>query len=388
VGSGESCEPALHLVALDATGFGFGNVALSRDGKIVTFASRSSDHVAGDTNGVEDVFALELATKEVSRISTSAAGAQGNGSSPRTSISADGKLVAFYSAASNLVAGDTNGVEDIFVKDRTTGAITRVSVSSSGVQANGHCLGPSISADGRFVAFSSTATNLDENCASSGRQYFFLHDRETKQTRCETSLSHGIISPDGNVLVGGYATNVLAVGRSGGAATLLSLDPLGGPTDGPSDPPGSVSNGADFIPFASSASDLVPNDTNLESDIFVRDQQAGTLTRVSVASDGTQGDLGSYKALISGDGRFVAFDSDATNLVPGDTNGLGDVFVHDRSTGTTKRINVGRNGEEANSMSGVSAMSADGRVIVFVSWATTLVPEEHESLGVFVYHQW
>jgi Tol biopolymer transport system component len=136
------------------------------------------------------------------------------------------------------------------------------------------------------------------------------------------------------------------------------------------------------------AGDLVANDSNGKEDVFVRDQDTATTTRVSVTSDGAEANGASANAYISGDGRFVVFDSLATNLVSGDTNALRDVFVHDRSKGTTKRISVGRDGEEANAACLVSGISADGRVIAFTSTATNLVPEANEGIGAFVYYQW
>lgn len=171
-------------------------------------------------------------------VSTDSSGVQGNSHSFSSSISADGSFVALDSVASNLVASDTNGRQDVFVHDRTTGETTRVSVATDGTQGDGFSGNPSISADGHFVAFNSVATNL------------------------------------------------------------------------------------------------VANDTNSVFDVFVHERATGQTTRASVASDGTQGNNGGVRTAISADGRFVAFDSPATNLVAGGTNGFFHVFVHDRGSET------------------------------------------------------
>src|SRR5205823_5466864 len=219
------------------------------------------------------------------------AGAEANGTSFAPAISADGRFVAFPSEATNLVPGDTNGVTDVFVRDRRTGTTERVSVSSAGAEANGTSFTPAISADGRFVAFSSDATNL--------------------------------------------------VGR----------------------------------------------DTNGAVDVFVNDRMTGMTERVSVDSTGAQANAASIEQFcpaLSGDGRFVAFESDATNLVPGDTNGVADVFVHDRLTATTERVSVDSAGAQANDKSDFPAISADGSVVAFVSTASNLVPDDTNVCGSFM----
>src|SRR6266550_2391417 len=178
------------------------------------------------------------------RVSVSTGGVQGNGRSFAPAISADGRFVAFSSAASSLVAGDTNGVDDVFVRDRQAGTTTRVSLAPGGAEANGGSYSPSISADGRYVAFLSDATNL------------------------------------------------------------------------------------------------VAGDTNSVRDVFVFDRQTGTTTRASVSSAGVQADVDSVTPVLSGNGRFVAFDSGADNLAFGDTNDTFDVFVKDRQTDVLAEMSV------------------------------------------------
>jgi len=210
---------------------------------------------------------------------------------------ANGRFVAFKSRATNLVLGDTNFVEDVFVHDRETGETTRVSVATGGEQANGPSQDdePGISADGRFVAFISEATNLVPG-DTNGVKDIFVHDRQTGET------------------------------------TRVSVATGGGQANGPSEGQPALNGSGRFVVFSSEASNLVPGDTNGEDDVFVHDRQTGETTRVSVATGGGQGMGGGAggSPQLSGDGHIVAFGSEATNLVPGDTNGVQDIFIHDR----------------------------------------------------------
>ena len=315
--------------------------AVSRDGRFVAFRSFATNLVPNDTNGVPDIFVHDRNTGTTARVSVSSSGAQANGNNSATqAISADGRFVAFHSSATNLVANDTNGVDDVFVHDRNTATTTRVSVSSSGAQANNSSARPALSADGRFVAFSSNATNLVAN-DTNGRADIFVRDR-TNGTTTRVSVTSG----------GTQAT--------------------GGSSSGPA-----ISADGQIVAFSSNATNLVANDTNGLSDVFVHDRTTGTTTRVSVTSGGTQAVGGSsFLGGISGDGRFVAFNSDATNLVANDTNGGGDVFVHDRNTGTTTRVSVSSSGAQGNGVSRDTRISEDGRFVVFQSFATNLVAND------------
>jgi len=283
------------------------------------------------------------------RVSVGSAGEEGNGNSGvyGPSISADGRYVAFCSSASNLVPGDTNDREDVFVHDRLTGTTERVSVSSDGEEGNGDSgtFRPSISADGRYVAFVSCASNLvpgDTNWAWD----IFVHDRLT------------------------------------GVTERVSVSSAGEQGDGDSGYP-SISAEGRYVAFESGAYNLVPGDTNWTCDIFVHDRLTGTTERVSVSSEGHEGNGNSSLPFhtadgryVNADGRYVASYSEASNLVPGDTNGIGDVFVRDRLTGTTERVSVSSDGEEGDSNSGWwgPSISADGRYVAFQSCAYNLVP--------------
>src|SRR5213078_3528455 len=294
--------------------------ALSADGRFVAFQSDATNLVVGDTNGKTDVFVHDRQTGTTERVSVaSGGGTQGTGNSGGffafPALSADGRLVAFQSDATNLVAGDTNGATDVFVHDRQTGATERVSVTSGGRQGNGFSAGPVLSADGRFVAFHSAATNLVTG-DTNGAADVFVHDRQTGTTERVSVAS------------GGTQSNAASLGSA------LSAD-------------------GRFVAFQSDATNLVAGDTNGATDVFVHDRQTGATERVSVASGGgTQGNRNSggffaFPAL-SAAGRLVAFQSAATNLVADDTNGATDVFVHDRQTGTTERVRVASGRTQGN----------------------------------------
>jgi Tol biopolymer transport system component len=279
------------------------------------------------------------------RASVSSAGLQGDGISGRTSqpaLDASGSIVAFDSEARNLVPNDANGsVVDVFVRDRASGTTVLASVDSAGIQGNSSSTAPSLSGDGRFVAFASNATNLvalDTNSAMD----VFIHDLAT------------------------------------GATERVSVNSGGSQASGPSFF-ASVSGDGRFVAFASDAADLVPDDTNGTRDVFVRDRLLGTTERVSLASDGTQSNSDCAQPAITPDGRFVAFPSFARNLDPNDGNDSFDVFLHDRNLRVTERVSVDSFGNEANGPSAGAAVSADGRFVAFYSNASNLVPDDTNS---------
>jgi Tol biopolymer transport system component len=271
--------------------------ALSADGRFVAFRSYASNLVPGDTNSKQDVFVHDRQRRTTTRVSVGPRGTQANDSNGGPVLSANGRFVAFYSYASNLVPGDTNSATDVFVHDRQRRTTTRVSVGPRGVQGNGDSEWAALSADGRFVAFHSEAINLVLDTDDTNDETdIFVHDRQRRTT------------------------------------TRVSLGPGGAQGDNDSYWPALSANGR-FVAFLSYASNLVPGDTNGKQDVFVHDRQRRTTTRVSVGPRGVQGndDSGLYGTIApSADGRFVAFASDASNLVPGDTNGTKDVFVRIR----------------------------------------------------------
>ena len=280
---------------------------------------------------------VRAAPGDTTRVSVDAVGAQANEASKRPSISSDGRFIAFESDANNLVPNDTNAATDIFVKDRQTGEVTRVSVDSSGAQANEGSGGAAISGDARYVAFVSDAGNLVANDTNNTTDVF-LRDRQLG------------------------TTIRISVSSSGEQANDLSDFPL------------AISSDGRFVAFNSDATNLVANDTNEATDVFVHDNQTGATERVSIASDGTQSNSSSYHPSISANGQFVTFTSSGDNLVSGDTNNSADVFVRDRSANTTTRVSVNSSGEQADKGGGSPAISGDGRFVVFLSDSENLAP--------------
>jgi Tol biopolymer transport system component len=296
---------------------------------------------------------------ETSRVSVSSSGGQGDYSSFATGISAEGRYVAFSSDATTLVNGDTNGKRDAFVRDRLTGETARVSVSSTGEQSD--CSDPfgcssaaGISANGRYVAIVSAAPDLVSG-DTNGASDVFVHDRQTSET---TRVSISGSGSQGN-------------GASGFAA---------------------ISADGRYVAFSSSASNLVSRDTNGTGDVFVHDLRTGRTTRVNLDSHGRQTNRGgdSWDPTIGARGRYVAFTSNASNLVAHDTNSLPDVFVRDLRTGRTTRVSVNSRGKQAagdrtGNGSNAPSISANGRYIAFHSAASNLVRgDTNRAFDIFV----
>ena len=313
--------------------------SISADGRYVAFESLSDGLVPGDTNGALDVFVRDRQTRTTTRVSISTSGSQGNGGSNDAFISADGRYVAFCSEATNLVSGDSNGMTDIFVRDRQTGTTSRVSVSSAAAQANQSSYSPAMSADGRFVVFDSGATNLASGDANGTYSDILVRDMVARTTVRVSVSTSGI---QGNK--GSFYPSISADGR--------------------------------YVAFESGSSNMVANDTNNQDDIFVRDRTGGTTVRANVSASGTQANAETEGAVISANGRFVAFRSWADNLVPGDTGGNTDIFVRDLVSATTTIANLTNGGGQDNDGARQAAMSADGRYVAFASESTDLVPDD------------
>lgn len=381
--------------------------ALSADGRYVAFSSWATNFTDGDTNGILNIFVHDRGTGATSRVNFGLGGVQASDHSFSPRISADGRHVVYSSSALNLVSGDTNLVSDVFVHDRTTGSTTRVSLSTSGGEANSESSLPDISADGRFVAFISLANNLVEG-DTNGSADIFVRDRVLNTTVRVSLASGGIqannssgfpsLSDDGrHVAFTSQATNLVAGDTNGaidvfvhdqqtGVTTRVSVGSGGTQTTGDSFSARLNADGR-YVAFMSQATNLAPGDTNNVSDVFVHDRQTGSTSRVSVASDGGQAlAQNSSQPDISADGRYVTFTSLAAQLVDGDTNGASDIFVHDRVTGRTARASTNSAGQtEVGGDSNNSAMSADGRVIAYASFAATLVPGDTNNMyDIFV----
>ncbi len=285
---------------------------------------------------------VHAAPGDIQRVSIASGGVEADGRSIRPVISGDGRFVAFVSNASNLVSGDTNGADDIFVHDRLSGQTTRVSVDSSGLEANGASTSPAISSNGQLIAFASDASNLVSG-DTNGMTDIFVHDRLSGQT------------------------------------TRVSVDSSGAQAnDNSSDWKVAISGDGRYVAFSSDATNLVSADTNGVADVFVHDRISGQTIRVSVDSSGLEANGSSSSPSLSGDGRCVAFLSSATNLVGGDTNGKQDAFVRDLQTGVTSRVSVSSAGAQANGRSDNPSISGDGRYVAFVSEASNLDPRAYD----------
>jgi Tol biopolymer transport system component len=384
-----------------------GRPAVNGDGRIVAFESRAATLIAGDTNGAPDVFVHDRGTGTTTRVSVASGGSQAAGDSDQPSLSADGRYVAFRSSAPNLVPGDTNASSDVFVHDRATGETTRVSIATGGAQGSSGSGEPAISGDGRYVAFYSDAPDLVAG-DTNGRTDIFVHDRVTGGTkRVNVTTSGGQaaggdsyrprMSADGRyVAFASFAPNLVLADTNGvedvfvhdlltGATTRGSVgtggvQAIGGDSFFPS-----ISEDGRYLVFTSLATNLVVGDSNNLSDVFVHDRVTGETKRVSVTTGGFQSGGDSYESSLSANGRYVAFYTSAPNLVANDTNGAQDVFVHDRATGETIRASLGPGESQGNQNSALPALSADGRVLAYQSYATDLVTgDTNNTVDVFV----
>jgi Tol biopolymer transport system component len=320
--------------------------SIDSTGAYVVYESFASNLVAGDTNGVRDVFLRDTQSGTTTRVSRSTGGAQGNGTSGDPVISGNGRYIAFTSTATNLVPGDTNNANDIFVADRLTGVVSRVSLRTDGGQGNDGSFHPAISFDGRYVAFSSRATNLVSS-DTNGAQDVFVYDRQTA------------------------------------TVARVSVRSNGGQADGNSENPAIAMRGDGYVvAFNSTATNLVGNDTNGVGDVYVRISDPRRTVRASVSGTGAQGNGSSSQAVVSNasittGSQYVAFTSNASNLVPGDTNNESDIFRYDLTTGQTCRFSVATGGGQGTTgPNGASQPAIDraGHRITYAADFANLVP--------------
>ena len=306
-----------------------------------------------------------------------------------TAMSANANLVVFVSSASNLVAGDTNGMRDVFVRNVRSGVTTRADLGAGGVQANGDSFGPvAISGDGRFVAFESDSSNLAaaSGCSPGNLPFcLFIRDRTAGTTRVVKRIPNPAIvalSEHGRYLVAqGDAGQLLRIDLHTGSVVRVSCCGLGDDLKNLSF--GGMSANANLITFGLNAGPSGGNPGLLQ--VFVRNIARGTTTLISRAPDGTPGNGDSFAGGISPGGRYVIYTSSSTNLVGGDTNRRSDVFVRDRRRGTTRRVDPGLNGGQANGDGHAIGISAGGRYRVFTSTASNLVPgDTNRAWDVFV----
>lgn len=369
------------------------NPATSADGRFVAYESSAGNLVANDTNGDFDVFVYDRETGVNERVSVSTAGIEGNNDSRIPSISADGRFVAFTSVANNLVPGDTNVWNDAFVRDRLLGTTERVSIAANGAQGDQPSAASAISADGRYVVFTSLATNLVP-----GQLYtdwnVFVKDRvtgsvtlasvDTSGTQQHGNSTGGSISADGRY-VAFQSTAELTWGIVNNSSNIFVRDLWAARTElvdvtwfGISGDSGSdlhaISADGRWVAFQSYADDLIPNAANIGPHIFLRDLVSATTTCVSVNYSGVESAYISDATVlsISADGRFVAFDSTAPDLVPNDSGTIADVFVRDALAGKTSRVSESLAGTQGNGSSYGCSLSADGRFVAFGSLANNL----------------
>jgi Tol biopolymer transport system component len=390
------------------------NPRITPDGRFVTYHSAASNLVPGDTNLIYDVFVHDRLTTATERVSVSSTGAQADSLSTHAVIASSGRFVAFNSLANNLVPSDTGGFWDVFVRDRMSATTERVSVTVTGQGGSGdsgdafessptsvHTRTIGISADGRFVMFTSAAPDL---VPADSNQHLdvFVRDRQAGVTERVSVATGGVeadgpsvgeaISADGRcVLLSSHATNLVA-GDTNGALDLFVHDRQTGTTalvvqgNAPIES-GSISGDGRFVAFVSAASDFVPGDTNGMMDAFVHDRQTGATERVSVDTNGAEGDGPvTGPAFVETGGRFVTFPSFASNHVLGDTNATIDIFLRDRSTGTTSRVSVATGGGEGNSSCEFPSVSNDGRFVAFHTFATNLAPGDTNGWPDVVLH--
>lgn len=373
--------------------------AVSANGRYVAFSSFASNLVPGDTNGWIDVFVRDRATGTTRRVSVSSGERQGNYVSGATgaAISANGRYVAFASGASNLVPGDTNGVPDVFVRDRATGTTRRVSLTSNGKQGHLACMPPGISADGRFVSFA-TRSRLVRGDTNNAKDVY-VRDRKRGTTRRvsignrgaqgnQDSGSPWVGSPSltahgGTVAFGSYATNLVHgdhngvldvfVRTSAGVTQRVSISSAETGADADSRKPVISAHGR-YVAFQSEATNLGAGADHLE--VYVRDRIDGTTELVSVRSDGSM--LDGLNPAMSADARYVAFQTPVPTM---------DVYVRDRLTGTTSLVSTDDSGTPGNNMSIYPVISAEGHQVAFTSDATDLVPGDANGVrDVFIRH--
>jgi len=366
--------------------------AISADGRYVAFASAATNLVPGDHNGVTDLFVRDLRTGRTVRV------AQGP-IVDRSAFSADGRYLVFVTTAA-LTKGDTNGAEDIYLRDLRTGRTERVSHGHAPATPAPHLnSAPTISGNGRYVAYVTASPDTVPG-DTNGREDVVVHDRRTGRDEL-VQFTTGGAQGDGDALQPALGAD----GRYVAFTTSAQLDPahdwthaqnvyvrdrVKGVTEQISIPTRFVYKSSSFGPsmsantrlvaFASNVDSLVPGDTNKTTDVFLFDRTRQTTVRLSTATDGTQGDGASYGVSLSADGRYAAFSSSATNLVPGDTDGVADIFVKDLRTGTVRQLTPG-----ADAPTYLVDLDADGRSATLASPATNLVPADSNGVSdVFV----
>lgn len=381
---------------------------LSHDGRFVAFSSRSLNLSSEDTINLIQVYLFDLQTGITKRISVNDQGLPGDGDSDIPSISADGRFIAFESEARNLVPGDTNGLKDIFVYDTLTETTKMVSKGRFGIPANGPSTLGGISADGSTVCFQSEARNLVFG-DSNHEDDIFVHDLGPEKTYRVSVSSAGsqagrgafepAISGDGQLVVfmsssnltpgqSSYYRQVYLHNRNNGKTKAVSLSPTGRLTHGFASNP-TISADGSTIAFQSDARDLIPGVTNRFTHIYVFDRVTGQMSIADRRTSGSLGDEWATGASLSADGRYVSFASEASNLdgrVP--NHRYLEVYYRDRVTETTPLVSIDSAGNAPrNGVSSFSSISGNGKVVGFLSRAQGMVlRDDNLNPDVFLHH--
>lgn len=386
-------------VLQNAIGF---DASISGDGRYVVFDSDADNLVPNDNNGQRDIFLRDRVAGTTIAVSVTSGGSVGDDSSFEPAISANGRFIAFSSSASDLVANDTNGSDDIFVYDRETQTMERVSIDSSGNEGDDDSFAPAISDDGQVVVFLDQSNNFDE-APTNNRTDVFAYDRGTN-TLETVNVPAGIglefdpnISGDGRFV--SYVSpnpegltdsnsgteDVYVFDRTNDTRVNASTDSSGNQTtSGQTSRGGHLSADGRFIAFHSRANfGFTPDNNGAAFDVFVKDLQTDAVERVSQNDAGENGDDESFDRGISGDGRFVLTRSVASDLVANDTNGAQDVFIFDRDNDRIARVSVNSTGGQATTGSVPYAISTDGRFSVFRNGDTDLVPGDDNGVADF-----
>lgn len=340
-GATSTTKPVTALVSVGLDGHSgkgaSGGISIAAGGRWVAFDSGATNLVTGDTNAKKDVFVRDTLAASTVRVSVTASGTQGNGVSDQPSISANGRWVAFRSTATNLVPGDTNGKADIFLKDLWSGALTRVRVRADGSQATGgDSSRPTVGGDGTNIAFDSDATNLVANDANAKTDVFVrdLSGLGTTERVTVTSAESGLTA-------GGQIDDMTPDGR--------------------------------YVVFESYTTEIGGDATPGITDVFVRDRTAGTSAKVSFGNAGQAGDAGSQFASISDNGRYVAFQTGTQGFATVADGPGYDIFLRDRTAATTILVSRSTGGSAGNDDSGTPSLSGDGTKVSFNSDSTNLV---------------
>jgi Tol biopolymer transport system component len=337
------------------------NAAISDDGRFIAFQSRADNLVPDDTNESDDIFLLDRNSGEIRLLSVADDGARAEYDLLLSGMSDDGRYVIFESFMGNPFPQSFDGRGGIYLHDTVMGRTEIVSPLGQGNPANGSTYLAEISSNGRYIVFLSTADNLvpgDTNTVCTNRftgatglncEDIYLYDRENGTTERISVLPDGTQGND-RAEQAKISNDGRWVAFTTSASNFLPTDP---------------NDGACYYP---------PTDSQVNCpDLFLRDRETGAVTLISKANDGTPGNMGASLTDISADGRFITYDSESDNLVPGDTNGLRDVFLYDREADSTVRLSVAPDGTEGDGTSWGGSLSPDGRYVVFDSHANTLV---------------